>query len=130
MNPARMGHRHAIGFTRREVMQVGYSGLLGMGLTSLLAGRARADGAAAVPGRRGKGKSVILIFLTGAPSHVDTFDMKPEAPDKVRGDFKPIDTRVPGYQVCEHLPGLAGNRPTNPRRLSGTEPAPAPDSAA
>ena len=107
MNPARMGHRHAIGFTRREVMQVGYSGLLGMGLPSLLAGRARAEGPAADPGRRGKGKSVILIFLTGAPSHIDTFDMKPEAPDKVRGDFKPIATKVPGYQVCEHLPGLA-----------------------
>ena len=49
----------------------------------------------------------MLIFLTGAPSHHDTFDMKPEAPQEVRGDFQPIVTTVPGLFVCEHLPQLA-----------------------
>ena len=94
-------HRHAIGLTRRELLQVGYSGLLGIGLPSLLARQARAE---AKPRRA---KSVILIFLTGAPSHLDMFDLKPNAPVEIRGTFKPIATRAPGVQVCEHLPMLA-----------------------
>ena len=52
-------------------------------------------------------KSVILVFLTGAPSHLDTFDMKPDAPSEVRGEFKSIATKLPGLTVCEHLPHLA-----------------------
>ena len=94
-------HRHAIGLTRRELLQVGYSGLLGIGLPSLLARQARAE---AKPRRA---KSVILIFLTGAPSHLDMFDLKPNAPVEVRGTFRPIATRAVGVQVCEHLPQLA-----------------------
>src|SRR5207248_6042041 len=54
-----------------------------------------------------KAKSVLIVFLTGAPSHLDTFDMKPDAPVEVRGQFKPIATKVPGLFVCEHLPLLA-----------------------
>jgi hypothetical protein len=100
-NRTSIGHRHGIGITRREVLQVGYSGLLGMGLPSLLSGRAQGASTAK------RGKSVILIFLTGAPSHIDTFDLKPEAPAEVRGSFKPIATKVPGIEVCEHLPQLA-----------------------
>ena len=91
---------HPIGITRRELLQVGYSGLLGIGLTSILAGQARAD-------TKKTPKSVILVFLTGAPSHHDTFDMKPEAPPEVRGEFKPIATSVAGVHVSEHLPKLA-----------------------
>jgi len=94
-------HHHATGLTRREVLQVGYSGLIGLGLPSLLASRAKAE--AATP----RAKSVIIVFLTGAPSHHDTFDMKPDAPPEIRGEFKPISTAVPGMQVCEHLPLLA-----------------------
>jgi uncharacterized protein (DUF1501 family) len=94
-------HRHAIGLTRRELLQVGYSGLLGIGLPSLLARQARAE---AKPRRA---KSVILIFLTGAPSHLDMFDLKPNAPVEIRGTFKPVATLAPGVQVCEHLPMLA-----------------------
>ena len=112
-NRTAIGHRHAIGFTRRELIQVGYSGLLGMGLPSLLAGRAGPR--AAADGPRGKGKSVLLIFLTGAPSHIDTFDLKPEAPDEIRGDFQPIATKVPG---CPGLraPAAAWRRgPTSSR---------------
>src|SRR5436190_3716314 len=106
VTPPTLGHRHAIGINRREVLQVGYSGLLGIGLPSLLAGRA----AAAQPSPSGtarKQKSVILIFLTGAPSHLDMFDLKPDAPPEVRGEFKPIATKVPAIQICEHLPRLA-----------------------
>lgn len=94
------GHRHATGITRRELIQVGYSGLLGMGISSLLAGRSRA---AIAP----RAKSVVLIFQTGAPSHLDTFDLKPEAPAEIRGAFKGIDTSAPGVTFCEHLPLLA-----------------------
>lgn len=86
---------------RREFLQVGYSGLLGMGLPGLLAGRAHAAGP-------GKAKSVILVFLTGGMSHLDTLDPKPEAPDGIRGDFKPVATRTPGVFVGEGLPMLAG----------------------
>lgn len=101
MQDTRLGHRHTIGVTRRELLQVGYSGLLGMGLSSLM-GPATAANA---PSR--KVRSIILVFLTGGPSHVDTFDMKPDAPAEVRGDFKPIETKVPGIRICEHLPGFA-----------------------
>jgi hypothetical protein len=98
-------HRHGIGISRRELLQVGYSGLLGIGLPSLLAQRAFSSEASGKPPR--KAKSVIIVFLTGGPSHHDTFDMKPDAPAEVRGDFKPIATKVPGLHVCEHLPRLA-----------------------
>ena len=96
-------HRHAVGITRRELIQVGYSGLLGMGLGSLLGRDARAAGA----GPKARAKSVILIFQTGAPSHIDTLDMKPDAPVEIRGTFRPIETNAPGVTICEHLPALA-----------------------
>jgi uncharacterized protein (DUF1501 family) len=93
-------HRHAIGITRREFVQVGYSGLLGMGLSSLV-------NPVAAAGRRRRPKSMILVFLTGAPSHVDMFDPKPDAPAEIRGEFKAIGTKLPGLHICEHLPRLA-----------------------
>ena len=95
--------RHPIGIHRRELLQVGYSGLMGMGLAGLMPGVGRAKTA----DRPARAKSLILIFLTGAPSHHDTFDMKPEAPAEVRGELKPIASRVPGLQVCELLPQMA-----------------------
>ena len=96
---------HPAGITRRELLQVGYTGLLGISLPAVL-GR-RAAGAATRPGKPGRAKSVVLVFLTGAPSHLDTFDPKPDAPAEVRGEFKAVATRVPGLHVCEHLPRLA-----------------------
>ncbi len=94
-------HTHSpIGFTRREAMQIGYSGLLGLGLPSLLKNRLLAQSQTAP-------KSIIIVFLTGAPSHHDTFDMKPEAPAEIRGEFKPTATSTAGLHVCEHLPKLA-----------------------
>jgi len=104
MERSRTWHQHGIGLTRRELLQVGYSGLLGIGLPSLWSGQALA---VVPPSRPAKAKSVVLIFLTGAPSHLDTFDLKPEAPVEIRGDFKTIATRAPGVGYCEHLPGLA-----------------------
>ena len=101
--PPASRHRHTAGINRRELLQVGYSGLLGLGMVSLPAAAAPAS-----PGRAArKPKSVILVFLTGAPSHIDTFDLKPDAPPEVRGEFKPIATNVAGIQVGEHLPRLA-----------------------
>jgi hypothetical protein len=98
-------HVHRIGMLRREVLQVGYSGLFGLGLGHILEQRqARASPSATSTGTP---KSILLIFLTGAASHHDTFDMKPLAPAEVRGEFKPIETSVPGIQICEHLPKLA-----------------------
>ncbi len=95
-------HRHTVGITRREILQVGYSGLLGLGLN----GMTGAAGAAGV-GRPRREKSLILVFLTGGPSHVDTFDLKPGAPAEIRGPFQPIPTATSGIQICEHLPGFA-----------------------
>ncbi len=88
--------------TRRGFLQVGYSGMVGLGLPGLLA--ARSASAGATPGRA---RSVIVVLLSGGLGQHDSFDMKPEAPDGIRGEFKPIDTAVPGIRVCEHLPGLA-----------------------
>jgi hypothetical protein len=103
-----LSHRHTIGLTRRETLQVGYSGLLGTGLASTLAARGLAKEAARPENPRfAKPKSVIVVFLTGACSHHDTFDLKPDAPAEIRGEFQGIATPIPGYRICEHLPNLA-----------------------
>ncbi len=92
--------------TRRELLQVGCSGLLGLGLSQAVSGgRAQADDVKPFVAK--KPKQVIIVFLTGAASHHDTFDMKPEATAAIRGDFAAIATRTSGYQICEHLPHLA-----------------------
>ena len=89
--------------SRRSFLQVGYSGLLGLGLPGLLTARE----ASVAGARSGRAKSVIVILLSGGLGQHDSFDMKPEAPDGIRGEFKPIDSAVPGIRMCEHLPGLA-----------------------
>jgi hypothetical protein len=88
---------------RHELLQVGFSGVLGLGLSSVLGAR-RAQAKAKIPP---KAKSVIFVFCTGAPAHQDIWDLKPEAPAESRGEFKPIDTQSPGVQISEHLPRLA-----------------------
>src|SRR3954468_3454606 len=105
-------HGHTYGVVRREFLQVGFSAFLGLGAAELLAGRARAARpAGSAEGRPARAKpqarSMILVFLTGGLSHLDSLDMKPEAPDGIRGEFKPIATSTPGIQFCEHLPELA-----------------------
>jgi hypothetical protein len=92
--------RPSVGITRRELLQVGYSGLLGLGLSALPAPVLGAS-------QPRTPKSMILVFLTGGPSHHDTFDLKPDAPAEVRGEFRPVAGRVPGLHICEHLPRLA-----------------------
>ena len=86
--------------SRRAVLRAGTLGLLGLGLPELARLRAASS-------RPPKAKSVIYIFLSGGLSQIDSFDMKPEAPDKYRGSFRPIPTKTPGLQICEHLPLLA-----------------------
>jgi hypothetical protein len=88
--------------SRRTALQAGSVGLLGLGAADLAALRAQAAPGAVTPAR-----SVLFVFLTGGLSHQDSFDMKPEAPAEVRGEFKPIATRTPGIEICEHLPRLA-----------------------
>jgi hypothetical protein len=91
------GHRLCDGLSRREVLQAGAISALGLSLPKLLAAEASAAAS-------GPAKSIILVNLIGGPSHQDMFDMKPNAPDNIRGEFKPISSSVPGLQVCEHLP--------------------------
>jgi hypothetical protein len=100
-------HRHSLGISRRELLQVGYTGLLGISLPALLAQQTQAAAASSKGQTPRKAKSIIVVFLTGAPSHLDTFDLKPNAPPELRGEFKPIATKVPGLLVGEHLPRLA-----------------------
>lgn len=88
--------------SRRTVLQAGSLGLLGLGMADLSAVRALAN-----PARTTPAKSVIFVFLNGGISHQDSFDMKPEAPLEVRGEFRPIPTRTPGLEICEHMPLLA-----------------------
>lgn len=88
------------GMTRREALRIGALGLGGLSLPGLL----RAEDAAGI---RGSQKSVIMIYLVGAPPHQDMYDLKMDAPSEIRGEFRPIATNVPGIEICEHLPGLA-----------------------
>jgi len=98
------------GVTRREFMRVGGAAMLaGLSLPELLALEARAAGREKQAGTPGfaTAKSVIMIFLQGGPSHIDIWDPKPDAPANVRGEFKPIKTRVDGIQLAETMPLLA-----------------------
>jgi hypothetical protein len=95
------GARLCDGVQRREFLRVGGLGLAGLALPGLFRGRAAAATACA------KVKSCIQLFMWGGPSQHETFDLKPRAPDGVRGLFQPIATNVPGIRICEHLPMLA-----------------------
>src|SRR5581483_5164707 len=90
------------GVTRRHLLRVGGLGLLGLNLPGLL--RAAESGGGS---RKAHAKAVIFLHQFGGPSHLDTLDMKPAAPDGIRGDLKPIATRAQGISVCELLPRLA-----------------------
>lgn len=93
--------RYCDGVSRRSFLKIG-----GLAFGSLsLAGLLRAEEQAGI---RSSKKSVIMVYLAGGISHQDTFDLKPEAPVGIRGEFKPIDTAVPGVRISEHLPLLAG----------------------
>ncbi|MCC6511220.1 MAG: DUF1501 domain-containing protein [Pirellulaceae bacterium] len=91
------------GVTRREVLRAGGAGMLGLTLPQLLQAEALASQATesrAAP----KAKSVIFLLVFGGPSQLEPFDLKPEAPEKIRGPFRPIPSRTPGLLISEHLP--------------------------
>ena len=89
--------------TRRRALQIGGLGLFGLSLADV----ERATAGAGTRGSQPKERSVLLVYLPGGLSHIDSFDPKPQASDKTRGDFDVISTRVPDLQICEHLPRLA-----------------------
>jgi hypothetical protein len=89
---------------RREFLRAGSLGLVGLGLPELLQARQQPVSSTA---NRPRAKACIVLFMWGGPAQQDTWDMKPDAPVEYRGEFKPIATKVPGIQVCEHLPMLA-----------------------
>ena len=92
--------RYCDGFSRRNFLKLGALGVGGISLGDLF----RAEAAA---GTGSSHKAVINIHLSGGPSHQDTFDLKPEAAREFRGEFSPIHTNVPGFDICEHFPLLA-----------------------
>ena len=92
------------GFHRRYVLRVGVAGLLGMSLPDAL----RAEALNAPDPRVKKpATGVIQIWLSGGPATIDMWDLKPDAPEGIRGEFRPIATTAPGVSICEHMPGLA-----------------------
>src|SRR5579859_7643470 len=91
---------HAKGISRRRFLKAGAVSAGAVGLTLADLSRLSAAGS-------GKDINCILLFLVGGPSQLDTFDLKPDAPENVRGPFRPIRTNVPGIDICEHLPRTA-----------------------
>lgn len=91
--------RFCRGLSRRNFLKLGSLGLGGLSLAELL--RLKAHGAV---NPRSNSKAVIYVYLWGGPSHIDTYDMKPNAPVEIRGEFNPIRTNVPGFDICEYLP--------------------------
>ena len=98
---AKSGHgaRFCDGMTRRDLLRIGTLSVGGLSLPRILAAEQAA-------GRRTH-KSVIMIYMCGAPGHQDMYDLKMNAPAEIRGEFKPIATNVPGIEICEHMPRLA-----------------------
>jgi hypothetical protein len=97
-----LGSRHRLcdGISRREMLKIGALSVGGLTLTDLL----RAEAAA---GAGNSHKAVIMIYMCGAPSHQDMYDLKMDAPAEIRGEFRPIETNVPGIEICEHMPRMA-----------------------
>ena len=90
------------GLSRRQLLQIGGLGVAGLSLTDLM--RLKATGAIRSEARD---KSVIMVYLPGGPSHLDMYDMKPDAPVEIRGEFRPISTNVGGIEICELMPRQA-----------------------
>jgi len=95
-------YRTCDGITRRDALKIGSLGLMGLTLPDLL--RMEAVAAAEKPG---KAKAAILLWLGGGPSHVETFDPKPDSPRETRGEFGAISVKGGDFQICEHMPRLA-----------------------
>src|SRR6516164_5571714 len=116
------------GFARRDFLKIGAAGLFGLSLPQLLQLEARARAASPVEAPRRRADSVIMIWLAGGPATIDMWDLKPNAPEGIRGEFKPIDTTAPGMQISEHLPKMAqvGDKITIVRSLAHTIPSHGP----
>ena len=99
----RTGSRCRGPLSRRSFLQAGGISVLGLGLSDFLKLRAIAQTSGALL----KDNAVIFVWLPGGPAHMDTYDMKPEAPSEYRGDFQPIRTNVPGIEICELVPRQA-----------------------
>ncbi len=99
------GIRFCDGLTRREALQVGALGTMGLGLPQFLQSSALAK--ETVGGTFGRAKRVILLFMWGGPAHQDTWDLKPHGPEASRGEFLPIATNVSGIHISEHFPLIA-----------------------
>lgn len=102
----RDGHRNHGGLPRRRFLQVGACGALGLTLPALLRQREACGNESAPPalGPPRRPKSVIVICLQGGPSHIDLWDMKPQAPLEYRGEYNPMRTKVPGIDICDQMP--------------------------
>src|SRR5262245_39638390 len=111
------------GFYRRDILKIGTAGLLGLGLTDLPRLEAQASARGGAPAA--KAKSVIMVWLGGGPATIDMWDLRPSAPDGIRGEFKPIDTAARGVQISEHLPKMAKvtDKATIVRSLAHTIPS-------
>ena len=109
--PGRAGKDTCDGVTRRELLRVGGSAILGLSLADMLEFKARTAAASPPSTNQGPGfgraQSVILVYLQGGPSHLDLWDPKENVPDRVRSVFRPTSTRLSGVQVTELLPRLA-----------------------
>src|SRR5690242_11678389 len=100
-------HTDCDGITRKDFLRVGGLSALGLTLPGLL--QAQADGAPlkAGSGAHPRDTAIILLWMGGGPSHIDTFDPKPDATQEIRGPFKAIPTNVAGIQISEYLPKLS-----------------------
>src|SRR6266566_4748037 len=113
--PGQPGRDTCDGITRRDLLRVGGSALLGISLANLFqlqeASAKSSEGSAYGGPGFGKAKSVILVYLQGGPSHLDLWDPKDNVPSNVKSVFKAIDTKLPGIKFTEVLPKLAQGMP-------------------
>jgi hypothetical protein len=101
--PSRCGHR----MSRRAWLQIGGLALGGLSLPEILRAESGARSGDRTPTTRSPARGIIMVLLPGGPTHLDTFDLKPDAPAEIRGEFRPTKTNVPGIDICELLPRLA-----------------------
>src|SRR5205814_5244160 len=95
-------YRNCDGFYRRDLLKIGAAGILGLNLADVLRLEAQTANRA---GQRARG--VIMVWLPGGPATIDMWDLKPDAPEGIRGEFKAVDTKASGVQIAEHLPKMA-----------------------
>jgi hypothetical protein len=116
------------GFARRDFLKIGAAGVFGLSLPQLLQMEARADEQNPRGRQNRRAESVILVWLAGGPATIDMWDLRPDAPEGIRGEFRPIATRADGVQISEHLPRMAQvmDKATIVRSLAHTIPSHAP----